>query len=164
VKLEGEKVAGTLSAPVLADQNFDVSISDGQLKGEELSFAVTLEIQGIKFPAKYNGRIRGDSIKGKLETERDGQVLSRDWEAKRVAADESPPTSRYAGTDPVLLADLDLQRFVPPGFKGDRYDLVRHYPEWASAMNKFVTQRANQQAHEEELTRQLVENAAQGGR
>ena len=67
-------------------------------------------------------------------------------------------------TDPVLLADLDLQRFVPPGFKGDRYDLVRQYPEWASAMNKFVTQRANQQAHEEELTRQLVENAAQSGR
>jgi hypothetical protein len=32
---------------------------------------------------KYNGKLSGDSIKGKTESERDGQPRSRDWEAKR---------------------------------------------------------------------------------
>jgi hypothetical protein len=93
----------------------------------------------------------------KTVTDRNGEFRPRDWEAKRAASYEPRPTSRYAGTDPVLLSDVDLQRFVPPGFKGDRFDLVRQYPEWASAMNKFVTQRAAQRAHEAELVRQLDE-------
>src|SRR6266568_1379042 len=84
LKLEGEKVAGTLSAPRRDGQNFGLSISDGQLKGEELSFAVSLEVEGNKITAKYNGKISGDSIKGKIKGERNGQALSRDWEAKRV--------------------------------------------------------------------------------
>jgi hypothetical protein len=30
------------------------------------------------------GKLSGDTIKGKSESERDGQVQSRDWEAKRA--------------------------------------------------------------------------------
>jgi hypothetical protein len=100
----------------------------------------------------------------KIITERNGESRPRDWESKRAASYETRPTPRYAGTDPVLLSDVDLQRFVPPGFKGDRFDLVREYPEWASAMNKFVTWRATQQAHDAELVRHLDENDAEGGR
>jgi len=153
LKLEEERVEGTLSAPGPDGQSLDGSISDGQLKGEQLSFAVTLEFQENKYPAKFNGTIRGDSINGKIEIVRNGQLLSRDWQAKRVASYETPPSSGYAGTDPVLLSDRELQRFVPPGFKGDRFDLMRQYPEWAGAMNQFVTQRATQQAHKEKLLR-----------
>jgi hypothetical protein len=164
LKLEGEKVEGTLSVPGPDGQSLDGSITSGQLKGEQLSFAVTLAVQGYKYPAKFNGTIWGDLINGKIETVRNGEPLSRDWQAKRVASYETPPSSGYAGSDPVLLSDRELQRFVPPGFKGDRFDLARQYPEWAGAMNKFVTQRATQQAHEEELQRQLFESAANGGR
>ena len=46
---------------------------------------MTREFNGNKFTAKYNGKISGDSIKGKIETERNGQSNSRDWEAKREA-------------------------------------------------------------------------------
>src|SRR5688572_11677233 len=83
LKLDGEKVTGTLSAPGRGGQNSDVEISEGKLKGDEISFSVTREVQGNKFTAKYNGKISGDSIKGKIQTERNGETQSRDWEAKR---------------------------------------------------------------------------------
>jgi hypothetical protein len=83
LKLEGDKVTGTLSAPGRGGQSSDVAITDGKLKGDEISFAVTREVQGNKFTAKYNGKISGDSIKGKIGTERNGEAQSRDWEAKR---------------------------------------------------------------------------------
>src|SRR2546422_7279172 len=83
LKLEGDKVTGTLSAPGRGGQSSDVAISEGKLKGDEISFAVKREVQGNTITAKYNGKISGDSIKGKIETERNGQTQSRDWEAKR---------------------------------------------------------------------------------
>ena len=83
LKLEGDKVTGTLSAPGRGGQTSDVAISDGKLKGDEISFAVTREVGGNKLTSKYNGKISGDSIKGKMEFDRNGQTQSRDWEAKR---------------------------------------------------------------------------------
>jgi hypothetical protein len=55
------------------------------VKDAEISFAVTREWNGNKMTAKYSGKIEGDTIKGKIETERDGNVRSREWEAKREA-------------------------------------------------------------------------------
>jgi hypothetical protein len=87
LKVEGEKVTGTMSAPGRGGaQSRDVEISDGKIKGDEISFAVVREINGNKMTAKYSGKISGDTIKGKVETEREGQARSRDWEAKREAA------------------------------------------------------------------------------
>ena len=83
LKVEGDKVTGTLTAPGRGGQSSDVEISEGKLKGDEISFAVTREVQGNKFTAKYNGKISGDSIKGKMAFERNGETQSRDWEAKR---------------------------------------------------------------------------------
>jgi hypothetical protein len=40
---------------------------------------------------KYTGKISGDTIKGKSESERDGQPTSRDWVAKREAAPKAEP-------------------------------------------------------------------------
>jgi hypothetical protein len=83
LKLEGDKVTGTLSAPGRGGQSSDVEISEGKLKGDEITFNVTREFGGNKVTAKYSGKISGDSIKGKMETDRNGQTNSRDWEAKR---------------------------------------------------------------------------------
>jgi len=83
LKVEGEKVTGTLSAPGRQGQANDTAITDGKLKGEEISFTVTREVNGNKFAQKYHGKISGDSIKGKIEFERNGEAQSRDWEAKR---------------------------------------------------------------------------------
>ena len=83
LKVEGDKLTGTLSAPGRGGQGNDAAIADGKLKGDEISFTVIREFGGNKITAKYNGKISDDSIKGKIETERNGQTNSRDWEAKR---------------------------------------------------------------------------------
>ena len=83
LKVEGDKLTGTLSAPGRGGQSNDSAIADGKLKGDEISFTVIREFGGNKITAKYNGKISGESIKGKIETERNGQTNSRDWEAKR---------------------------------------------------------------------------------
>ena len=83
LKVEGDKLTGTLAAPGRGGQSNDSAIADGKLKGDEISFTVVREFGGNKITAKYNGKISGDSIKGKIETERNGQSNSRDWEAKR---------------------------------------------------------------------------------
>ena len=58
-------------------------IDDGTYKDGEVSFTVTRERNGNKFTTKYKGKVSGDAIKGKIESERNGQKNERDWEAKR---------------------------------------------------------------------------------
>ena len=84
LKVEGDKLTGTLTAP--GRQGGDptnTEISDGKIKGDEVSFTVVREFNGNKMTAKYNGKVTGDTIKGKIETDRGGDTTSRDWEAKR---------------------------------------------------------------------------------
>jgi hypothetical protein len=84
LKADGDKVTGTLTAPGRGGgQPTDTEITDGKLKGDEVSFSVTRTRGGNSFTTKYSGKISGDSIKGKTESERNGETQSRDWEAKR---------------------------------------------------------------------------------
>lgn len=80
LKLDGDKLTGSVSG-----RNGDTAIDDAKIKDGEITFAVTREFNGDKFTAKYKGKLSGDSIKGKVETERDGEKRERDWEAKREA-------------------------------------------------------------------------------
>jgi hypothetical protein len=79
LKLEGDKLTGAMVRP-----NGETAIEDGSFKDGDLSFKVTRERNGQKMTSKYSGKLSGDTIKGKIEFERDGQAQSRDWEAKRV--------------------------------------------------------------------------------
>jgi hypothetical protein len=84
LKAEGEKVTGTLATPGRqGGEPRQTAIEDGKLTGDEIAFKVTREFGDNKIVLKYSGKIAGDAIKGKIETERDGQTRSRDWEAKR---------------------------------------------------------------------------------
>jgi hypothetical protein len=80
LKLDGEKLTGTVSG-----QSGDAAIKEGKLKGEEVSFQVTREFNGAQYTVKYVGKISGDTIKGKTESQMGGQTQSHDWEAKREA-------------------------------------------------------------------------------
>src|SRR5438094_4424186 len=86
LKLEGDnKLTGTLSSPGRQGaQARETAIEDGKLKGDQVSFTVTREFGGNKMVQKYNGKLSGDTIKGKFEFERNGEPQSRDWEAKRA--------------------------------------------------------------------------------
>lgn len=80
LKLEGDKLTGA----VVGNNNQETAIGDATFKDGEVSFTVTRERNNQKFVTKYKGKLSGDSIKGKAESERNGQVQSRDWEAKRA--------------------------------------------------------------------------------
>src|SRR5712691_7965259 len=79
LKQDGDKVTGT----VKRGDDKEIDIEEGKIKDGELTFQVTRERDGNKFTVKYKGKVTKDSIKGKVEFERDGQTRSRDWEAKR---------------------------------------------------------------------------------
>jgi len=79
LKLDGDKLTGAM----VGQNGQETPIEDGQFKDGEVSFKVTRERQGNKITTKYSGKLSGDTIKGKIESERNGQPQSRDWEAKR---------------------------------------------------------------------------------
>ena len=84
LKVDGEKVTGNVSSPGRqGGAARETEISDGKLKGEDLSFSVVREVNGNKMTTKYSGKVSATSIKGKIEFERNGETQSRDWEAKR---------------------------------------------------------------------------------
>ena len=79
LKLEGDKLTGS----VPGRNNTETKIEDGKFKDGDVSFTVTRERNGQKFTQKYSGKIDGDTFKGKMEMERDGQNITREFEAKR---------------------------------------------------------------------------------
>ena len=96
LKLEGEKVTGTLSRQA-GDRVEQMPLENGMLTGSEITFgthsyAVTY-IQNVRQPtdtnkvsiSKYQGTISGDTIKGKVERHSFmGGDRTLDWQAKRV--------------------------------------------------------------------------------
>ncbi|HET6883302.1 MAG TPA: hypothetical protein VFI31_24240 [Pirellulales bacterium] len=82
LKLEGDKLSGAM----LGRDNQERPIEDAKYKDGEVSFTVTREFNGQKMVFKYNGKVSGDTIKGKVEFQRDGQTNSFDWEPKREKA------------------------------------------------------------------------------
>jgi hypothetical protein len=88
IKVEGEKVTGTLTAPGRQGATTDVEIKEAKVKGDELSFQTTQERGGNSFTSKYVGKITGDTLKGTIERPgRDGgEARKTPWEAKREKA------------------------------------------------------------------------------
>ena len=81
VKKEGDKITGTMPGR----NGAEVQIENAKLEGDTLTFSVTREFNGNKFTSKYSGKVAGDTITGKIETQRNGESRSRDWVAKRKA-------------------------------------------------------------------------------
>ncbi len=79
LKLEDDKLTGA----IVGRNGQETAIEDGKFADGEVSFAITRTRNDQKFVTKYSGKVSGDTIKGKTESERNGQARSRDWEAKR---------------------------------------------------------------------------------
>jgi hypothetical protein len=94
LKVDGDKVTGKLNSPGRDGQDRETEIKDGKLKGDEISFTVTREMNGNSITSKYNGKVSADSIKGKIEFERNGEPVSRDWEAKRPSESKDTKDSK----------------------------------------------------------------------
>src|SRR5262245_36122924 len=80
LKQDGEKLTGNVTR---GDMKTD--ISDGKItKENDLSFNVVREFNGNQFKQAYKGKLDGDTIKGTITVNFNGQDRTRDWMATRV--------------------------------------------------------------------------------
>ena len=87
LKLESDKLTGKVQSPGRGGGDpISTDIKDAKISGSDISFSVTREFNGNSFTAKYSGKLADGVIKGKTETERNGETQSRDWEAKKQEA------------------------------------------------------------------------------
>ena len=86
MKQDGTKLTGKLSRPGRDGTARESKIEEGKVKEGELSFKITREFNDRKFVLSYKGKVSGDTLKGKLSFDRNGETSSRDWVAKRVPA------------------------------------------------------------------------------
>jgi hypothetical protein len=84
---DGEKLTGKVSSPGRDGAAArETEITDGSVKGSDVTFSVTREFNGTKRTSKYTGKLSADAITGKVESkDRDGNDQSRDWTAKKEA-------------------------------------------------------------------------------
>lgn len=82
LKLDGGKLTGA----ILGRNNAETAVSDAAYNNGDVSFSVVRDRNGNKTTTKYTGKLSGDEIKGKIETDAGGQTNTQDWVAKRDKA------------------------------------------------------------------------------
>jgi hypothetical protein len=78
LKQDGNKLTGA----TVRNQN-ETQIQEGGIAGDEITFKVIRERDGRKVTAKYKGKITGDTVKGKVESDWSGDWQTFDWEGTR---------------------------------------------------------------------------------
>jgi len=78
LKQDGDKLIGA----TVRNEN-ETQIQDGKIAGDEITFTVIRDRDGRKVTAKYKGKIAGDIIKGKVESDWSGDWQTLDWEGTR---------------------------------------------------------------------------------
>jgi hypothetical protein len=75
---------GKLTGAMVGRENRETPIAEASFKDGKVSFTVTREREGRKMVSKYEGKLDGDTIKGKISFKVGDESRSRDWEAKRA--------------------------------------------------------------------------------
>ena len=75
-KVDGDKLTGTTKS-----QFGESKITEGSVKGDEITFVENLDFQGNPLRIVYKGKIAGDEIKFNRQV---GDVASEDFVAKRA--------------------------------------------------------------------------------
>jgi len=84
IKMDGDKLAGTMSWP---DQK-DTNLKDVKLKDADLTFSAERVLGDNKFNVEYKFTITGDKLKGKGAVETGGEKREFDIEGKREKKDK----------------------------------------------------------------------------
>lgn len=77
-KVDGHKLTGETTSNMFGKS----TIEDGKVEGDEISFAIKVNVQGNEGKVTYKGKVDGDTIQFKIEIEAAGQSL--EMTAKRV--------------------------------------------------------------------------------
>ena len=59
------------------------AVNRRKIAGDEITFKVIRDRDGRKVTAKYKGKITGDTVKGKVESDWSGDWQTLDWEGTR---------------------------------------------------------------------------------
>jgi hypothetical protein len=87
LKADAATLSGKVSAPGRDGSPVENPITDGKVDGDNISFSVVRTYNGNSNTNKYSGAVTADKISGKVESvNRSGEPQSRDWVAKRTAA------------------------------------------------------------------------------
>ncbi|MEO0249303.1 MAG: hypothetical protein ABIN58_07100 [candidate division WOR-3 bacterium] len=62
-KVEGEKLTGK-AVMSMGGESSESVLSEGSVKGDEISFVETLKVQGQELRCEYKGKISGNEIRG----------------------------------------------------------------------------------------------------
>jgi hypothetical protein len=81
LKLDGDKLSGAMLERDANPNPRWNPIQDAAFKDGNVSFKIVRERNGNRMTSSYNGKLSGDTIKGKIEI---GPMGKRDWEAKRA--------------------------------------------------------------------------------
>jgi len=78
LKQEGDKLTGAT-----VRNESETQIQHGKIADDEITFQVIRDRDGRKVTAKYKGKITGDTVKGKVESDWSGDWQTLDWEGTR---------------------------------------------------------------------------------
>ncbi len=79
-KVEGEKLTGT-AVMSMGEESSKSALTEGSVKGAEISFVETLKVQGQELRCEYKGKISGNEIRGSRSV---GSYGSEDFVATRA--------------------------------------------------------------------------------
>jgi hypothetical protein len=74
-KQDGEKLTGTQVGGPMGEEHLE-----GTVKGNEIAYKITVDVEGQQFTLSYTGKIDGDTITGTVDF---GGMGSSAWTAKR---------------------------------------------------------------------------------
>jgi hypothetical protein len=79
-KVEGEKLTGK-AVMSMGGNSSESALTEGSVKGTDISFVETLKVQGQELRCEYKGKISGDEIRGSRQV---GSYGSEEFVAKRA--------------------------------------------------------------------------------
>jgi hypothetical protein len=79
-KVEGERLTGKAIMSMEGGSS-ESAITEGTVKGDQISFVETLKVQGQELRSEYKGKVSGDEIHGSREV---GSYGTEEFVAKRA--------------------------------------------------------------------------------
>ena len=79
-KVAGEKLTGK-AVMSMGNDSSESDLTEGSVKGDEISFVETLKVQGQELRVEYKGKISGDEIRGSRQV---GSYGNEDFVAARA--------------------------------------------------------------------------------
>ena len=79
-KVEGEKLTGK-AVMSMGGNSSESALTEGSVKGNEISFVETLKVQGQELRCDYKGKISGDEIRGSRQV---GSYGTEEFVARRA--------------------------------------------------------------------------------